>query len=449
MAKTSRTQYENKAPRFDVLDDWLKWQEKLHFTSIELGLDRCKAVAKRMGLLKPEHTVISIAGTNGKGSSATMLKSIFQAAGYKTGCYMSPHLIRYNERIRLNGMEVDSDLICESFARIDAARKNISLTYFEFGTLAALDIFSKSDIDIAILEVGLGGRLDAVNVMDADVALVSSIALDHQFWLGKDRESIAREKAGIFRSQKPAICSDPNPPHTLIDYADDIEAKLFRLGQDFSINIGANTWHWQCGDVEFKDLPRPVELSDFQIQNASGVLKVLHCLAETHPVTEAHIQQGLTNFQLQGRFQTLSEHPKVIVDVAHNQQAARVLAENLASMPIEGKTHFVIGMLNDKDHKAVFKEFTPHADSITILDLESARATDNHVLYDDLMELGYDGDVQCEEDFSRVIMRLLSQCTNDDRIMITGSFLTVGSALSYFQNKAQTPAVTPNPVIPS
>lgn len=213
--------------RFQTLTEWLEWQESLHFTAIDLGLDRCLSVAEKLELLAPRHTVISVAGTNGKGSSAKMLESILRASGYKTGCYTSPHLIRYNERVQINGEEVSDDKLCESFNRIDRARGNISLTYFEFGTLAALDIFQHAEVDVAILEVGLGGRLDAVNCVDADAALVTSIDIDHVDWLGSDRESIGREKAGIYRASAPAICSDSNPPKSLLKYAENLGASLF------------------------------------------------------------------------------------------------------------------------------------------------------------------------------------------------------------------------------
>ncbi|MEE9551556.1 MAG: Mur ligase family protein, partial [Gammaproteobacteria bacterium] len=245
------------AMRFQTLAEWLAWQESLHFTAIELGLDRCLSVADTLGLLQPNYTVISVAGTNGKGSSVAMLESILRHAGYKTACYTSPHLVRYNERIQIKGEEVTDKALCKAFDRIDKARGDISLTYFEFGTLAALDIFQRSGIDIAILEVGLGGRLDAVNCLDADIALVTSIDIDHENWLGSDRESIAREKAGIFRTSRPAICSDPNPPDSLLRYADSQDTPLYLQDHDYKYQITKDTWLWQTDSIRYANLPKP------------------------------------------------------------------------------------------------------------------------------------------------------------------------------------------------
>ena len=223
--------------RFTRLEDWLAWQEGLHFTSIELGLERCMTVAGRLGLLHPDYAVISVAGTNGKGSSVNMLRAILTHAGYATGSYTSPHLVRYNERICLNGVDVSDEMLCAAFERIDRVRGDISLTYFEFGTLAALDIFQRAGIDIAVLEVGLGGRLDAVNCLDADAALITTIELDHENWLGRDRETIAREKAGIMRSGSTAVCSDPEPPQSLLEHAASLGTNLRVPGRDFRHHI--------------------------------------------------------------------------------------------------------------------------------------------------------------------------------------------------------------------
>ena len=417
-------------PRFDTLADWLKWQEGLHFTSIELGLSRCTAVAKELGLLTPPFEVISVAGTNGKGSSVTMLNNILSAAGYKTGAYMSPHLIRYNERIRVAGLEIDDQTICESFERIDQARGNISLTFFEFGTLAALDVFHQQEIDIAILEVGLGGRLDAVNILDANVSLVTCIALDHEYWLGKDRESIAREKAGIYRSARPAICSDPNPPHTLIDYADEINADLKLLNRDFHYNSHADNWDWYCGGHSYKGLPKPCHYSEHQLTNASGVLMAVQSLPDSFLVKEEAIHEGLSQFQLAGRFQRLSGEPEIILDVAHNQQAATILANSLSELPNQGDTYVIIGMLSDKDHTAVFTELGRIASSWHIVELDSPRATETNVLLDGLKALNNTKPVSTFENMGGAFAEVIQQAKAGDRILITGSFLTVGAAIN-------------------
>src|SRR3989304_5064874 len=279
------------AMRFDRLEDWLAWQEGLHFTSIELGLERCMTVAERMGLLHPDYAVISVAGTNGKGSSVNMLRNILTHAGYNTGSYTSPHLVHYNERVCHNGVEVADEMLCAAFDRIDRVRGDITLTYFEFGTLAALDIFRRAGIDIAVLEVGLGGRLDAVNCLDADIALITAIELDHEQWLGRDRETIAREKAGIMRGGSAAVCSDPEPPQSLFDHAAALGTKLQVPGRDFYHRITNKCWEWQSGDTVLCDLPRPSLHNPRQMENAAGVLMVLHALSDRYPVNEHAIRR--------------------------------------------------------------------------------------------------------------------------------------------------------------
>lgn len=424
----------NTNPRFNTLKDWLTWQEGLHFTSIELGLDRCKMVAENLGLLEPEYTVISVAGTNGKGSSVTMLNNILIEAGYRTGSYMSPHLTRYNERIRVGGIEVDDATICESFARIDDARGKITLTFFEFGTLAALDIFRQQKIDIAILEVGLGGRLDAVNILDADVALVSSIALDHEFWLGKDRETIAREKAGIFRGDKPAVCSDPNPPKSLLAYANELGTDLSVLGQAYHYQTGDGDWQWSSGERVHSALPKPCAYNRYQIQNASGALMALKKLPDHFSISEEAIRKGLEKFQLDGRFQVIEDDVTIVMDVAHNKNAASILAANLLDMPSQGKTHILIGMLNDKDHKAVFGELAKVADNWRIVELSSPRATETQLLLDDLKEAGNSKPVSSFSGISEALEDVYKEAVKGDRIIITGSFLTVGAAIEHMQS---------------
>ncbi len=419
--------------RFKRLEDWLKWQEGLHFKSIELGLDRCRAVAANMGLLEPEFAVISVAGTNGKGSSVAMLDSILTAAGYKTGCYTSPHLIHYNERIRICRKQVSDKSLCEAFARIDKARGNISLTYFEFGTLAALDIFKQEGIDIAILEVGLGGRLDAVNILDADVALVSTIALDHEFWLGKNRESIAVEKAGIFRSDTPAVCSDPNPPRSLIRKAQELNTPLQLLNHDYKYICRGDTWDWKTLNIEIKGLPRPCPYNHYQIQNAAGVLRALRHLHDTHPVSEEAIHAGLKQVVFPGRFQLFPGEVPVILDVAHNQNAAHILAENVRRLGNTGKTHVMIGMLNDKDHSAVFRELQSIADSWHIVELQSERKTSSEVLLRELDSMKDTKPRKVHHKISQAFRDIKQNAGAGDQIVVTGSFLTVGAAMRHLK----------------
>ncbi|MDX1335186.1 MAG: Mur ligase family protein, partial [Gammaproteobacteria bacterium] len=286
--------------RFNDLDAWLKWQETLHPREIELGLDRVSEVARRMGLLQSKAKVVSVAGTNGKGSSLSMLESIYRAAGYQTGLYTSPHIHRYNERIRIKGLEVRDDLLCEAFESVDQARGDISLSYFEFGTLAALQIFSGSHLDILLLEIGLGGRLDAVNIMDADVALITAIDVDHVDWLGGDRETIGREKAGIMRQGHVAVVSDPSPPESISEYADEIGVYCVQAGRDYQYHRHAEGWEWSLGEAHYSELPAPALQGEFQYQNAAGVLAVVEVLQPDMPVSVQDIKEGLSTAQCPG-----------------------------------------------------------------------------------------------------------------------------------------------------
>ncbi len=417
--------------RFNSLEKWLKWQETLHFTAIELGLERCRRVANNMGLLKPSYNVISVAGTNGKGSSITMLDKILRNANYKVGRYTSPHLLKYNERICINGEEASDAELCESFDRIDRARGDISLTYFEFGTLAALDLFRQHNVELAILEVGLGGRLDAVNILDADVALITSIDIDHQQWLGDNRESIAREKAGIFRNKALAICSDPNPPQSLLDCADALGTPLSVLGRDYQILTSCDTWSWSSNESSLKGLPRPMQYCDFQLQNAAGVLMVLDKIHHEYPVSEKDIKQGLNSFRLNGRMQIIPGEVAKILDVAHNSQSVKMLVANLKEIPCVGQTHLLVGMLKDKDHPEVLKVLSEVADSWSIVTLSQERGCDAKTLLSDLDVLGIKDNVSEFKNVEEALEMLNQSSKPGDRIVITGSFLTVGAALRH------------------
>lgn len=416
--------------RFRTLDEWLAWQEELHFSAIDLGLDRCTEVAERMGLLHPEYTVISVAGTNGKGSSACLLNAIYLNAGYSVGTYTSPHLIRYNERIRINGAEVSDRELCGAFERIDRARGDISLTYFEFGTLAAMDIFHRYGVEIAILEVGLGGRLDAVNCLDADVALITSIALDHENWLGNDRESIGREKAGILRSGAPAITSDTEPPASILEYAGSIGAPMYISGKDFNLEITDSSWSWRYDTIEYSDLPFPSQHNSSQVGNASGVLMAVTAMRERFPVGEESIREALRSFNLLGRFQIVPDKAQLVLDVAHNREAAALLVENLKSLPVKGKTHVLIGMLKDKNHASIFGELAAIADEWHIVTLENPRGADCHFLAEVLKGLSGEETIRCHDDVASALTMIRGFVDPGDRIVITGSFLTVGAAIN-------------------
>jgi len=335
--------------RFSDLNAWLRWQEDLHPSAIELGLDRVAAVWERMGPPTPRFAAITIAGTNGKGSCAAMLEAVYRAAGYRTGCYTSPHLLRYNERIRIDGREVEDTDLCAAFDRVDSARGESRLTYFEFGTLAAFDLFTGADPDVAILEVGLGGRLDAVNLLDPDLALVASIGRDHMAWLGDDLASIAAEKAGIFRPSRPAVVGHRAPQDSLVRRAADLGAELHRLGKDFDWEPEGAGWRWWGPGASYAGLPALCLRGAHQYDNAAAVLMALSRLSERLPVSAPSLRHGLQGAWIPGRFQVLPGEVTWILDVAHNDQAAGALADTLASFPCPGRLHAVLGILRDKE----------------------------------------------------------------------------------------------------
>ena len=420
--------------RFNTLEDWLRWQESLHPTEIELGLERVGEVLARLELGQPDFTLVTVAGTNGKGSSVAMLEAILLAAGYRVGSYTSPHLLRYNERIKLDGESVVDTALCESFQRIDAARRDISLSYFEFGTLAAIDILQRAQVDIAILEVGLGGRLDAVNVLDADVALITAIGVDHTQWLGDDRETIAREKAGILRAGRPAVCADPRPPASLLDTATTLGAPLARLGEDFTVKREGSQWCWQDAQSRFADLPLPALPGEAQLDNAAGVLAVLAALRRRFPVDTVAVARGLQTVRLAGRFQCLSGTPLRIFDVAHNAQSAQALAANLAQQACDGRTHAVLGMLADKDLAPSLAPLLSQVDCWYLAPLPTARSASVARLRAALATGEVDaaipvGGIKSFDTVAAAHEAALSASSDADRIVVTGSFYTVAAVL--------------------
>ena len=430
-----------KPARFRQLSEWLAWQESLHVREIDLGLERSRSVAKRMGLGKPGRIVISVAGTNGKGSSVAMLDAILRAAGYRVGCYTSPHIIRYNERIRVNGEPVGDALLCAAFQAVDEAREDTSLTYFEFGTLAACHIFEHSDLDVAVLEVGLGGRLDAVNLQDADVALVSAVDIDHVDWLGPDRESIGREKAGIFRGGATAVCADPDAPRSLVRHAREIGAVLYRLGYDFSYEPGADCWSWRCRDSAYPRLPRPALHGDFQLQNAAGVLMALQAVAAQCPVPETAVARGLRAVRLVGRYQVIPGPVRYILDVAHNPQAASVLARALRAQPRGRKVYGLVAMLADKDCQGVLQELADLVDVWHVAGLEARRGARGERLAEALAGIPDAGPVFIHTTVAEAFRAIRDKVQPGDDVLVTGSFLTV-AAVTNLMGEEQVRAVS-------
>ncbi|MEW6645599.1 MAG: bifunctional tetrahydrofolate synthase/dihydrofolate synthase [Pseudomonadota bacterium] len=417
--------------RFATLDAWLAWQETLHPSAIDLGLERVAAVLHRLHPAPPPFAVITVGGTNGKGSTVAMLDAILRAGGYRVGAYTSPHLLRYNERVRLDGNVVDDAALCTAFERIDQARGDISLTYFEFGTLAALDIFWQGGVDVAILEVGMGGRLDAVNVLDADVALVTTVDIDHAQWLGDTREAIAFEKAGIYRAGRPAVYGSVDVPHSLRQHAAAIGARLYCYGMDFGATPEGEGWRWWGGGQERHALPLPALRGRSQLQNAAGVLMALAAVAHRLPLDQAQIRAGLLAATLPGRFQIQPGEVVRILDVAHNPQAAAELAANLAAMPCAGRTLAVVGMLADKDMAGALGQLRDAIDHWYAAALQVPRGATTAQLTAALAAAGAGAErVTACGDVAAALAQAQAAARAGDRIVVFGSFYTVAEALA-------------------
>lgn len=397
---------------------------------MELGLERVRVVAGRMGLMQPAFCTISIAGTNGKGSTLAMLEAILDAAGYRVGAYTSPHMVSYNERVRI-GMQPASDArLCDAFERVEHARGDTPLTYFEFGTMAALQLFREEGLDVAVLEVGLGGRLDAVNVLDADVAMVTSVGIDHTRWLGDDRERIGREKAGIFRGGRPAICVDPDPPASILQSANAVGAQLLRVGQDFSVEAQAGSWCWRSPQRVRVSLPHPAMRGAHQLRNAAGALMALETLAARLPVTQADVRSGLLTAVLPGRFQTLPGLPVRVLDVAHNPQAASVLAETLKQQPVTGRTYAVIGMLQDKPVAEAMAAMAGVVDRWYLATLAAERGATATQLHAALEASGSAAPAARYDDVPSAYRAACAAACERDRVVVFGSFYTVSDIIS-------------------
>ncbi|HEX6550749.1 MAG TPA: bifunctional tetrahydrofolate synthase/dihydrofolate synthase, partial [Gammaproteobacteria bacterium] len=416
------------APPFTNLPDWLRWQEQLHPNAIDMGLERVQRVLERMQLMRPPFRVLTVGGTNGKGSCVAMLEAILRARGYKVGAYTSPHLLRYNERVRVAGREAGDREFCESFDLINSARGDISLTYFEFGTLAALDIFRRHAIDIAVLEVGMGGRLDAVNAIEPDGALVASVGLDHQEWLGPDRDSIGYEKAGIYRSGRPAICGDRDPPPRLIETAHQLNAKLQVLGRDFDWFASGAGWGWHGGNIECTDLPLPALPGRVQFDNASSVIALLQVLPDLD-VGEAAIRSGLVNVTMHGRFERIPGSVELVFDVAHNPDAATVLAANLAANPVTGRTFGVLGMFRDKAVEEVALRLAPEIDAWFVGTLDGPRGQTAAELATRMRKTAPAVVVSEHPGVTAAWEAACARATAGDRVVVCGSFQTVAAVL--------------------
>jgi dihydrofolate synthase/folylpolyglutamate synthase len=459
------------------LADWLIYLESLHPKTIALGLDRVAQVKQRLNL-QPDFPIIVVGGTNGKGSVCAMLESILYAAGYRVGCYTSPHLLHYNERVRIAKRSVSDTELCESFEQIELARKpqkqkldsrlsgndgllEIPLTYFEFGTLAAMQCFINHKVEVAILEVGLGGRLDAVNVFDNDCAVIASVDIDHTDYLGDTREKIAFEKAGIFRAGRVAICADVDVPVAMAEYAEKIGAELWRIGEEFGfdgcspsltlprwergkvplptgegvgrgleLGQGQTQWNYRSKIGTRSSLPYPALRGAFQLNNASAALAVLDVLKEKLPVNMGDVRRGLGEVQLAGRFQFVPGKPTLILDVAHNPHAARSLAQNLASLPPCPNTYAVFAMLKDKDIEGVIAALDPHIDTWLVAGIDTPRGSGAGNLEQVLQQCRVRGEIINCENIPEALRYAYNAAGENDRIIAFGSFYTVAEVMA-------------------
>jgi dihydrofolate synthase/folylpolyglutamate synthase len=414
------------------LAEWLEYIERIHPKSIQLGLERVAKVRDALGLSSAAALFI-VAGTNGKGSTCAMLEAILLAAGYRVGLYTSPHLIRYNERIRLGGTPVDDTRLCAAFEAVEHARGDTALTYFEFGTLAAWQIFATVPLDAVILEVGLGGRLDAVNAFDCDCAVLTSVALDHLDYLGDTRESIGAEKAGIFRKGKPAIVADPSPPRSVLDHTAAIGADLQLIGRDFGYRGERQQWMFWGRGARRSGLAHPALRGSVQLANASAALAALDALRERLPVGMQDIRNGLAKVELAARFQVLPGLPAVVLDVAHNPEAAAALAANLADMGFFPETWAVFGMLRDKDIVGVCRAMKGRVSAWFTADLSVPRGAGSEMLADAILRAQAGGDVLRFASPREAYYAARKRAGGNDRIVVFGSFHTVADVMMAIQ----------------
>ncbi|WP_448100903.1 bifunctional tetrahydrofolate synthase/dihydrofolate synthase [Luteibacter jiangsuensis] len=447
-----------------TLGEWLAYQERTHPRDIELGLERVRTVWKAMGAPRPAPIVITVGGTNGKGSTVALLEGMLRAAGYRTGCYTSPHLLRYNERIRIDGEDVTDEALIASFERIETARGDIPQTYFEFGTLAALDLMARASLDVAILEVGLGGRLDAVNIVDADVAVITTVDLDHQDWLGSDRDSIGREKAGIARAGRPAIVGELSPPQGLLDALRSIGATVIQAGEAFFVGAHpvrdslspqslasrassqarpqdmsragraptVGTWQWEHRDGTSLDLPEPALAAPVQLANAATAIAAIHSLGTRLDVPLDVIRSALSAVRVPGRLQCIAERPRTLVDVGHNPQAARALAAWLDGEPNSGKVFAVYGALADKDVGGVVQALGPRVDRwfLAGLDADTPRGLDAGALAAKVNAALPGADVVVFTNVAQARAAARKAAGEADTVLLFGSFFVAAAALA-------------------
>ncbi|MCW5588552.1 MAG: bifunctional tetrahydrofolate synthase/dihydrofolate synthase [Legionellales bacterium] len=407
------------------LTQWLHYIKAMHPTTIDLGLDRIKAVAERLKVTRFNCPVIMVTGTNGKGSTVTSLRSIYHAAGYRTGSFTSPELLRYTDQILLNNQEVSESALCSAFASIEVARGAITLTPFEFLTLGALWLFQQTPLDIVLLEVGMGGRDDAVNIVDADIAIITTVSLEHQQWLGDSIEAIAEHKAGIMRAEKPVICGMPAPPHAILSQAQRLKAPLYRLGKEFSYDMANENWRWNLGEVcKFCQLP----FCRLDLDNVAIALMAITILEDTMNVNKPAIYQGIQAAELPGRFQVMDDEVTTVFDVAHNPQSCENLMQKVKQNFPNKRIRAVVGMLKDKDIPKCLKTFQQHVVKWYISGLDVERGASCEKLQKILKQLEVD-DYLSFPSIEDALQHAKDDCEDNEIVLVFGSFITVAKGL--------------------
>lgn len=415
------------------LQEWLDYIQTVHFRSIDMALDRVETVLERI-TPSPAFRVIAVAGTNGKGSCAAMLGAVLNASGYRTGVYTSPHLVRFNERIHIDGEEVDDEAICEALAVIESLRGDIPLTYFEFATLAAVHIYQDRAIDFAVMEVGMGGRLDAVNALPIEAALITNVELDHMQWLGRDRESIGREKAPIIRAGRPAVFNHPDVPRSVLRYAEETGTSLLIRGRDFRGETTAEGWVWHGPDGESWSLPLPTVSGAVQVDNAAGVLALLSGLGEAAPDPET-AARGLTAAAVSARCEIVARAPMIMIDVGHNLSAVATLTAQLAANTVAGRTTAVFGMLRDKDPAAVVRALDGLVDTWRLAGIRDGRGQSAAELAGSINGL-VRGPVYFHDNAVDAFEAAVENASDVDRIVVFGSFHIAGDILNHLKSKS-------------
>jgi len=419
--------------KFTSVSEWLDWQQQLHNKEIDLGLERIKPVYSRLIQRPIANNIITIGGTNGKGSTLAFLEAIYVAAGYRVGSYTSPHLLNYNERIRLQGEPIDDESLCDAFEHVELARKETSLTYFEYGTLAAFHFFQHQSLDVVLLEVGLGGRLDVVNIVESDLSIITNVELDHMDWLGDTREKIAVEKFGITRQDKSVVFVDDKLPESGQIICAKNNISIYQLNKQFSFQRRDNNWHWRSPEKDYFSLPLPHLVGNHQLKNAAGTLMAIVLLENKLPVSMPHIRLGLTNVTLPGRFQVtnIGQDNLQISDVAHNPHGIKAFIESLITLPKIGDHLLVFGLLRDKSLDEVLNLLKPHIDHWFVTGIDDARGLSAEEIKNSMLSNGInERDIDCFSNTKQALESARLQLQKHDKLLVLGSFYVVSDALN-------------------